>query len=129
VGINDIIGGRGQAIAATRLTRICRDDDVPYFWPQFLGDKCPLFDFLVELLGTADLPPFFFVQVKTSRKALTRKDGRLRIDVDAPDVRKMSSYLAPAYVVGVYEPDERAFVISVQAGCTGVSRPSPPPTS
>ena len=31
MGINDIIGGRGQAIAATRLTRICRGDNVPYF--------------------------------------------------------------------------------------------------
>ena len=78
MGITDIIGGRGQAIAATRLTRICRDDNLPYFWPQFLGDKCPLFDFLVELMGTGDRSPFFLIQVKTSRKALTRKERRLR---------------------------------------------------
>jgi len=37
MGITDYLGGRGEAIAFARLTKICRTDaDMPYFWPHFL---------------------------------------------------------------------------------------------
>jgi len=37
MGISDFIGGRGEAIAFTRLVRVCRtDSDLPYFWPHYL---------------------------------------------------------------------------------------------
>jgi hypothetical protein len=40
----------------------------------------------------------------------------LRIEVGGEDVRKMALYFAPTYVVGIFEPEERAFVVSVHAG-------------
>ena len=115
MGKSDYIGGRGEAIAFTRLSRICRDDSLPYFWPHYLGEKCPTFDFLVELVGAGERTPFFFVQVKSTRKAYTttQTPPRLRRDVSAGDVRRMSTFPAPTYVVGVHEADERAFVVSV----------------
>jgi hypothetical protein len=114
--IADYIGGRGEAIAFARLVRICRTDtDLPYFWPHYLGDKCPTFDFLVELVDAEERTPFFFVQVKTTRKAFTRKQTppRLRVEVSEQDIRRMVHYPAPTYVLGVHEVEERAFLISV----------------
>lgn len=34
-------------------TKICRDDDLPSFWPHDLGQRCPTFDFLVEPMERA----------------------------------------------------------------------------
>jgi hypothetical protein len=116
MGITDFIGGRGEAIAFVRLVRRCRpDSDLPYFWPHYLGEKCPTFDFLVELVDAGPQTPFFFVQVKTSQKALTttQTPPRLRVDVAEKDVRRMVAFPAPTYVVGVHEDAERAFVVSV----------------
>jgi hypothetical protein len=115
MGIADFIGGRGQAIAYIHLSRVCREGDLPYFWPHFLGEKCETFDFLVELVDAGDKTPFFFVQVKATRKEYTRSQTppRLRVEVAEKDVRRMSSFPAPTYVIGVHEEDERAFVVSV----------------
>jgi hypothetical protein len=115
MGVADFIGGRGEAIAFARLARVCRTDaDLPYFWPHYLGEKCPTFDFLVELLDAGESTPFFFVQVKATRKAYTRgQKPRLRVEVSEKDVRRMVAYPAPTYVVGVHEDEERAFLVSV----------------
>lgn len=116
MGNTDVIGGRGEAIAFARLARLCRDDsDLPYFWPHYLGDKCETFDFLVELVGAGERTPFFFVQVKATRKEYTKtlSPPRLRVEVVEQDVRRMVAFPAPTYVVGVHELEERAFVISV----------------
>src|SRR5688500_11029584 len=114
--IADFIGGRGEAIAFARLARVCRTDaDLPYFWPHYLGEKCQTFDFLVELVDAGDKTPFFFVQVKSSRKAYTTSQTprRLRVEVSDTDIRRMSAFPAPTYVVGVHEKDERAYIVSV----------------
>jgi hypothetical protein len=116
MGITDFIGGRGQAIAFARLARIWRiDADLPYFWPHYLGEKCETFDFLVELVDAGEKTPFFFVQVKSTRKAFTTTHvpPRLRVEVSEKDVRRMVAYPAPTYVVGVHEDQERAFLVSV----------------
>lgn len=88
---------------------------MPYFWPHFLGEKCETFDFLVELIDAGDKTPFFFVQVKTTRKEFTRTQTppRLIVGVSEKDVRRMVAYPAPTYVVGVHEDEERAFIVSV----------------
>ena len=116
MGITDFVGGRGEAIAFAHLTRACRNDtDLPYFWPHFLGEKCETFDFLVELVDAGEKTPFFFVQVKTTRKEFTKNQTtpRLRVEVSEKDIRRRVAYPAPTYVVGVHEGEERAFIISV----------------
>ncbi len=117
MGITDFLGGRGEAIAYTHLSRVCREGDLPYFWPHFLGEKCETFDFLVELIDAGEKTPFFFVQVKTTRKEYTRTQTppRLRIEVSEKDIKRMSAFPAPTYVVGVHEVDEREFVIAVHS--------------
>jgi hypothetical protein len=58
------------------------------------------------------------VQVKTTRKDYTRTQSppRLRVEISAEDIRQMVAFPAPTYVIGVHEPEERAFVISVREG-------------
>jgi len=64
----DHLGSRGEYIAFMRLTEVCPPHDLPYFIPHFLGDKCPLFDALVELVGAGRRTPYFFAQVKSTRE-------------------------------------------------------------
>ncbi len=115
MGQADFIGGRGEAIAFMWLSRVCREDNLPYFWPHYLGEKCQTFDFLVELVDAGEKTPFFFVQVKSSRKAYTMKQAppRIRAEVSSTDVRRMTTFPAPTYVVAVHEVEERAFIVSV----------------
>src|SRR5438552_6763133 len=103
--IADFIGGRGEAIAFARLARVCRTDaDLPYFWPHYLGEKCETFDFLVELVDAGARTPFFFVQVKATRKEYTKGPShpRLRVKVEEKDIRRMVAFPSPTYVVGVH---------------------------
>ena len=77
------------------VLRIWRSDaDRPYFWPRYLGEKGQTFDFLVELVDAGEKTPFFFVQVKTTRKeyTTTQRPPRLRIEVSENDVRRMVAY-------------------------------------
>jgi hypothetical protein len=115
MGITDFIGGRGEALAYAQLTKGCRDDNLPYFWAHYLGEKCETFDFLVELVDAEEKTPYFFVQVKSTRKEFTKTHTppRLRVEVSEKDVRRLVAYPAPTYVIGVHEGTERAFIISV----------------
>jgi hypothetical protein len=47
----DDIGDRGQWLCCLLLTQICPGRNEPYFRPTSLGDKHPIFDYLVELVG------------------------------------------------------------------------------
>jgi hypothetical protein len=117
MGKQDFIGNRGQSIAHARLTEMCRKNGLPYFDAHFLGDKCPIFDFLVELVGAGQRCPYFFAQVKATRDGLTATSPqRLKVKVVKSDVRKMVLFRAPTYVVGVDEPGERAYVIAIFGG-------------
>jgi hypothetical protein len=93
---------------------MCRNNGLPYFDAHFLGDKCPTFDFLVELVGAGERRPYFFVQVKATREGFTTTHPqRLRVKVSRSDVRKMVLFRAPTYVVGIDEPGERAYIIAI----------------
>lgn len=108
----DHLGRRGENIAFVRLTQVCQANDLPYFVPHFLGDKCPLFDALVELVGAGRKTPYFFAQVKTTREGYNTK-GRLRIEVKKSDVIGIVLYPAPTYVIGIDEWQEKAYIVAV----------------
>ncbi len=69
-------------------------------------------------MDAGESTPYFFVQVKTTRKDFTKRQTppRLVIGVTEADIRRMVAFPAPTYVVGVHEDDERAFVVSVHEG-------------
>ncbi|HYT87945.1 MAG TPA: hypothetical protein VEL76_04440, partial [Gemmataceae bacterium] len=98
--------------AFVRLTEVCQADDLPYFVPHFLGDKCPLFDALVELVGAGRKTPYFFAQVKATREGYNTK-GRLKVKVEKLDVIGIVLYPAPTYVIGIDEVQEKAYIVAV----------------
>jgi hypothetical protein len=89
---------------------------LPYFRPCFLGEKARTLDFYVELLDTGERTLFFFAQVKTTRKAPTKKDSRLRIEMTGEDVRRASLVPAPTYLVGIDENTEGGYLHPILDG-------------
>jgi hypothetical protein len=114
----DLIGKRGESIVIARLMDFCGNPE-PYFDPHPLGEKCPTYDYLVELVNAGDTVPYFFVQVKATRQGFTKKERRLAVQVGSEDVRRMVRCPVPTYLVGVDEPGERAYVASIHGGMTG----------
>ncbi len=121
----DDIGDRGQWLFCLFMTQICPGRSEPYFRTTPLGDKYPTFDYLVELVGS-EAAYFFLVQVKSTRQGYRKGSGtrRLRVNVDREDVRRMVASPIPAYVVGIDEPREVGYLLSMneprQAGLGGL---------
>jgi hypothetical protein len=109
----DLIGKRGEAIVCACLTDF-GVRNLPFFDPHPLGEKCPTFDYLVELVGAGDVPAYFFAQVKATRRGYSTGSAKLKAAVSADDVRKMVRCPIPTYVIGVDEPAGKAFIVSVQ---------------
>src|SRR3954453_6407743 len=84
----DLIGKRGEAIATARLMDFCGNPE-PYFDVHPLGEKCPTFDCLVELVNAGDSVPCFLAQVNSTQQGFTKRRRRLLVQVDADDVRRM----------------------------------------
>jgi Domain of unknown function (DUF4365) len=120
----DDIGDRGEWLFCMLITQPCPGRNGPYFRPTSLGDKHPTFDFLVELVGSEAY--FFFVQVKSTRQGYRKGSGtrRLRVNVGRDDVQRMVASPIPAYVVGIDEPREVGYLLSMneprQAGLGGL---------
>jgi hypothetical protein len=91
----------------------------PYFDVHPLGEKCPTFDYLVELINAGDSVPHFLTQVKSTQKEFTKKERRLLVQVDEEDVRRMVQCPFPTYLIGVDEPNDRAYVVSVCGSMRG----------
>lgn len=114
----DLIGKRGESIVMTRLLDFC-GNPVPYFDPHPLGEKCPTYDYLVELVNATESAPYFFVQVKATKKPLTAKRRRLAVQVSVEDVQRMVECPVPTYLVGVDEPAGEAYIVSVHGSLSG----------
>jgi hypothetical protein len=109
--MRNALGPRGEAIFYTLMTEF-HSDAGPIFRPQFLGEKWPSVDYLVELAGVDDVVPYFFVQVKTTRLGYTRRDRRLRVAVSDRDMRRLAAFPAPTYIAGIDEREEVGFLLS-----------------
>lgn len=109
----DDIGERGQAVFYLLMTQIAPGRSDPYFRPRFLGDKFPTFDFLVELVGAESR--FFFAQVRATRQGYRPATGgdRLRVNVSRDDALRMAACPVPAHVVGIDEPQEVGYLLSL----------------
>ncbi len=113
----DDLGSRGEYLFNYRIMSSC-GRPLPYFRPRFLGEKARTLDFLVELVGTGDRTHFFFAQVKATRKGLTRKSKRLKVEMSGADVQRASLVPAPTYLVGIDEPGEAAYIVPILEGMT-----------
>lgn len=113
----DYIGKRGEAIAQERLMDFC-GNAYPYFDPHFLGEKCPTYDLLVELIGAGPSVPYFLAQVKATHRSPTPGSLMLGRRVAKKDVRKMIGCPIPTYVIGIDEPAAHAYIVSIRGTST-----------
>lgn len=110
--MENILGQIGEALFYVSITRF-HGRNSPVFRPQFLGDKWPAVDFVVELMNyPGQITPYFFVQVKTTRQGYTKKKKRLKVKVPAKDMQKLASFPAPTYIVGIDENTEEGYLVS-----------------
>ena len=108
---SDEIGERAQNLFCLLITDLCGRPG-PLFRPQFLGDKYPNFDYLVELTDHPHL--FFFAQVKGTTLGYAGSSMRLRIRVPQDAIDRMVARPAPTYLVGIDVTATRAgFLLSV----------------
>ncbi len=92
---------------------------LPFFDPHPLGEKCPIFDFLVELVCDDKTPPYFLVSAKSTKKGTTKGSLELKVGVKAKDVEAMVRSPIPAYLIGVDEPRARAYIVSMHGNLKG----------
>jgi len=109
--MRDALGLLGEALFTVLMTEF-HSKAGPIFKPQFLGDKWQYVDFIVELVGSRDIIPYFFVQVKTTRQGYTQKLKRLKVKVPQEGVRGLALYPAPTYIVGIDEIERKGYVVS-----------------
>lgn len=114
----DYIGKRGEFIIAEKLIDFC-GRPLPYFDPHPLGEKCGIFDFLVELVTKDKTPPYFLVSAKATKKGKTKKLLDLKVGLKAKDVQAMVRCPVPAYLIGVDEPAGEAYIVSMHGNLKG----------
>jgi hypothetical protein len=123
----DLVGARGEAIFFAAISRFHPSRGI-MFRPQFLGDKWPTADFIVELLGTRHVKPFFFVQVRTTHFAVDAT-RRLPVQVNRSTIFNLAQYPAPTYIAGIDSQRKLSYLVSangeVESGTASISRTFP----
>lgn len=112
---SNVIGDRGESIVKVLLTRY-HGRPSPFFYPQFLGEKYPTVDFLVELEGTRGVQTaFFLAQVQATRLGYNAR-GKLKTQFKRSKMSNLVTYPVPTYVIGVDEAREVAFIFAAVVG-------------
>lgn len=118
LSLQDAIGLRGESIFFVALTKLYGRTN-PLFNPRFLGEKYPSVDYIVELIDpSAQIIPYFFVQVKTTRAGYTKRRHRLKAAISSKDMLPLALLPAPTYVVGVDEVNEVAYIVAANRSYT-----------
>ena len=112
------IGKRGESIFSTIISRY-----VPAYGylldPVFLGDKFQTIDFYVDLLEYPQKRGFFFASVKTTTQGYYEDNSRLKINVDAQELRELGRFAVPVYLFGIDEVQESGYFLSANHIFTG----------
>lgn len=111
---NNALGARGEALFITLITEFHAfgTEYHPLFAPAYLGEKWETVDFIVELERASGIQPFFFVQVNSTRRGYSADNMRLNIKVKREDVRRLSLYAVPTYIVGINDVDMKGYIVS-----------------
>lgn len=103
--ITNHIGRLGEAIFNVEISRGY------HFLPSPLGEKWPVSDFYVELLGPKE-HLFFVVQVKSTTRKVSNK-GRLRITAPKKKLKALNKYYCPTYLAGVEVKTDSVYLIAI----------------
>ena len=99
------IGSLGEAIFNLAITR----DYI--FRPMHLGEKWPISDFYIELIG-AKATYFFIVQIKATDKGLNSK-GNLKVKLSKNKLHQLNTYYCPTYLAGVDNTTEEVYLMAI----------------
>lgn len=110
---SDQIGTFAELLARTDLSRpVIGRYRRPLFRAVPLGDKYPVVDLIVDVLGPDDVAQgFFFAQVKGTAQP-QRSDNRLPIAVDLEAYNRLVRVAAPTYLIGVDVLTETSYVVA-----------------
>ena len=111
----DYIGKRGEAIFRFLITEWC--DGEPWFDDNFLGEKQPIKDFIVNLIEPASGDAVFYAQVKaTNGKYVGRgRARRLKVKLSKKDTAKLKKAPGPAFLVGIDIESKRGYFVQLSA--------------
>lgn len=98
------MGARGESIFKTRIT------EHYLFTGDFLGDKFPIVDFLLEVNDPTGSYPFL-IQVKSTEKGYDA-NGHLQIKVPKTKYKALQRKPLPTYVAGVDVNNEIVYLCS-----------------
>jgi len=98
-------GSLGESIFNVAITR----DYI--FRPMHLGEKWPISDFYIELIG-ADAIFFFIVQIKSTGLGL-QQNGNLRVKLPKKKLHQLNSYYCPTYFAGVDNITEEVYLTAI----------------
>jgi hypothetical protein len=111
--LKDVVGKRGEQILMLCLTDY-QAYSAPLFNPGFLGDKWPVVDFYVEVLGSRKRKPFFLAQAKATSRPL--EPTHVCITSKKRDIQGLRKIPGPTYMFAIHEPTKRVFVKAVHSG-------------
>ena len=110
----NIIGQRGENLFATIISKFIINENAHLFSPEFLGDKYPSVDYIVDLLKYNKSKAFFFVSVRSTRIGYTKKEKKLKVKFPKNNLDNLKKIPIPTYLVGIDEENEKGYIISVQ---------------
>lgn len=99
------IGEKGEKIFNLNISRDYT------FRPMHLGEKWPVSDFYVELIGTKKTM-FFIVQIKATEQGLNR-NGALRVKLPKKKLHLLNSYYCPTFIGGVDNKTEKVYLQAI----------------
>jgi len=101
---NDI-GDLGESIFKVVISRGYK------FRPLHLGEKWPISDFYIELIGTKKTM-FFIVQIKATDQGFWG-NGNLKVKLPKNKLHELNSYYCPTYLAGVDNASGRVFLTAI----------------
>jgi hypothetical protein len=125
---SDQIGDFAEKTVRMEFARPLRDVRV-LFRTVHLGEKYPVSDFLVEIVGPdAGSQGFFFVQVKGTGRA-SPPPTRIPVTVSAEEFNRLVAVPAPTYVIGVDVKSGDSYIVAAhrrrQARVSSITRGFP----
>ncbi len=111
----DYIGKRGEAIFRYLITEWC--DGEPWFDDNFLGEKQPVKDFIVNLVEPTSGDAVFYAQVKATNGKYVGKgrERRLKVQLSKKDTAKLKKAPGPAFFVGIDIDSKKGYFVQLSA--------------
>lgn len=111
----DYIGKRGEAIFRFLITEWC--DGAPWFDDNFLGEKQPVKDFIVNLIEPTSGDAVFYAQVKATNGRYVGKGAnrRLKVKLSQEDATALKKAPGPAFLVGIDIASRKGYFVQLTA--------------